>query len=56
MQTILVWLLISTGSHYSSSHVRVVERFKTEAACVHVQKNLTGNYHARCIQAEIIKP
>jgi len=57
MQTILVWLLISTSSSYSNTgSVRVLAKFKDLDQCEHVLKNIpqwrTTN---RCVQAEIIK-
>lgn len=59
MTIMLVWLLIATShGSYTRGNVTVLERFKDQVQCEHVQRNIPASdwVVSKCIQAHILVP
>ena len=57
MVEVLVWLLVSIPTDYRAGEVQVVERFKTQQQCEHVNKEISVRYvNTKCVQANVLVP
>lgn len=56
VQTAVLWMLISvSASSYNYGTLTVVAKFKDQAQCEFVQKNIPSSaVFSKCVQAEIV--